>query len=116
MPDSTLPTLAEVLTTAAAVANYRGESDVCAAHLVDALSVQLGEKNLEDLGRALSPLVRRMPGLSGGATAGVRAFAQRWFEALGNDPHAVVEPEIVARMRLELELLRLEEKTQGGPP
>lgn len=116
MPDTAFPTLAELLTTAAAVANYRGESDVCAAHVLDALAVQLGEKSLEDLGRALSPLVRRMPGLAGGATPGVRAFAQRWFEALDRDAQAPLGAGVIARMRLEIELLRLEEQTQGGPP
>ncbi len=107
--------LAEVLTTGSAVANYRGHEEVSAADLIDGLAILLEEKTLDDLGRALSPLVRRGSG-RGGATAGVRALAQRWYAALGEDARASLDAETLTRLRAELEVLRLEEQTQGGAP
>ena len=79
---------ADILTTASAVANYLGESDVAPGHLLHAVALLRGAKTMEDLGRALSPLVRR-PGRAG-VTPEVREFTQRWFAALGGDANATL--------------------------
>lgn len=78
--------LTDILTTAAAVANFKGVPDVAAEHLLLAIEVLQGEKTLDDLGRPVSPLVTRISGAGLGATPGVKALAQRWFARQGNNP------------------------------
>jgi hypothetical protein len=94
---------ADILTTASAVANYRGQSNVRPADLLDALDIVQGTKSLEDLGRPTSPLVRR-PGPAG-ATDDVKAVVQRWFELLGSDPNATLDPDTAERFRADLRRL-----------
>jgi hypothetical protein len=91
----------DVLTTASAVANYRGAGDVEAGHLLDAIGILRGELSMEDLGRAVSPLLRR-PGQRAGATADVRALVQRWYGQLGGTAEAVLSEEELARFKSEL--------------
>ena len=99
--------LTEILTTASAVANYLGEVDVSASHLAHAIAILLGETTLEDLGRPLSPLIRRVPpGQAGGADPEVRALAQRWFAELGGDVTAVLTPQQLIQLREEIARLR----------
>ncbi|HMO54998.1 MAG TPA: hypothetical protein PJ994_10880, partial [Tepidiformaceae bacterium] len=84
----------EVLTTASAVANYLGVADVTAKHVLAALAILREEATLEDLGRPLSPMLRR--GAPGSEPA-VRGFAQRWYRALSENPHAELsEPQVEA--------------------
>lgn len=94
----------DILTTASAVANYLGQPDVTPAHVREAISLLREEKTLDDLGRPLSPLVRRgPPGSAGGADARVRALAQRWYETLGSRPDAELSPEQLRDLIAELD-------------
>jgi len=96
----------DILTTASAVANYLGVADVTPAHVRDAIAILREEKTLDDLGRPLSPLVRRAPpGTAGGADARVRELAQRWYAALANDPAAELTVAQVEALTAELDAL-----------
>ena len=99
----------DILTTAAAVANYLGVPDVTAAHMLDAIAIQLGEKSMESLGRGVSPLMPKFASTQGGAEPGVRALAQRWWALLGSDVTATLSGE-------QLELLRSDLATLEGQP
>lgn len=90
--------LGELLSTASTIANYLAAPDVTIEHLRDAVAVLLGEKDIRDLGRPLSPLVRRP---DPGATRETREFAQRWFTYM-TDVTAELTPEEVAELRAEL--------------
>jgi hypothetical protein len=99
---------ADILTTASAVANYLGESDVRAAHLRDAIALLNEETTLDALGRPLSPLVRRAG--KRGATGAVRALAQRWFADLG-DANALLGEEQLAQLKAQVaSLIEAEER------
>jgi hypothetical protein len=89
----------DVLTTGSAVANYLGVADVTPSHLISAISVLRGDSTLEDLGRPLSPLLRR--GQPGSHPA-VRDLAQRWFVALGSDTQAELSGTQLADLLAEL--------------
>lgn len=102
----------DVLTTASAVANYLGEADVAAVHLRHALAILLEEMTLEDLGRPLSPLVRRAA--APGATEEVRDLVGRWFEMLDRDPMAELTVEQLDRLRAELQAVAPDD--QPGSP
>ncbi len=91
--------LTDILTTSAAVANFIGDREVGARHMLLAIAVLKGEKSLDDLGRPLSPLVSRMTGAGSGATDGVRLLAQRWFA----QQHGDVRYEFSAEQLQELE-------------
>lgn len=93
--------LVEVLTTASAVANFLGETNVSVAHLLTSLQILKGEASMEDLGRPVSPLVPRTG--SPGSTPEARAFAQRWYQSVGGDPHAALTPAQVEQMERELQ-------------
>lgn len=95
--------LTDILTTASAVANYLGAGEVTAAHVAAAVDVLVGRATMEDIGRPLSPLVRRPAG--GGAEPRVRALAQRWFAALGNDAMGELDAEKLAAFETELAAL-----------
>ncbi len=98
---------ADVLTTGSAVANYLGEANVTAHHLLSSIAILKGELVLEDLGRAVSPLVRRTPpGMGGAVDAPVRLLAQRWFALLGADTNATISEAQLADLVAELEQLR----------
>ena len=91
----------DVLTTASAAANYRGEPVVEARHLTDAVHILQGEMTVEDLGRPMSPLVAsRLP--RGGASPEVQELVQRWYAELGDDPSAVLDEVAVGRLLGEL--------------
>ena len=99
--------LTEILTTASAVANYLGAVDVSADHLAYSIAILLDEITMEDLGRPLSPLVRRLPpGMGGGAEPKVRDLAQRWFAAVGGDVTAVLTTLQLQQFRADVEQLR----------
>ena len=95
--------LTDVLTTASAIASYVGAAEVNSGHLLNATALLLGEFRMEDLGRPVSPLVRRAPpGAGVGATGAAREFARRWLEVLGGDATTVLSTAEVALMREEL--------------
>lgn len=96
----------DILTTASAVANYLGVADVTPEHVRAAIALLRDEKTLDDLGRPLSPLVRRAPaGMAGGADKRVRELAQRWYAELGAGPEAEVTDEALSRLIAELDEL-----------
>lgn len=97
---------ADILTTAAAVANYLGEPTVGASHLLDAIAILRNEKTLDDLGRPVSPLLRRATGSGGDADPAVRDLAQRWFAALGASVDAELDDHQLAALNAELQALR----------
>jgi hypothetical protein len=101
---------ADILTTASSVANYLGEPAVTAAHLAAAVAVLLGETRVEDLGRPRSPLGRSRQ--QAGATGEVRAFVQRWFEALGS-ADATIEGEMLRMFREEVRIAEQPRKHAG---
>ncbi len=92
----------DILTTAAAIANYLGVPDVTATHMLDATAIQLGEKTMESLGRGVSPLMPKLASTQGGAEPEVRALAQRWYVSLGSDVTATLSGEQIAMLRAEL--------------
>ena len=95
--------LTDVLTTASAIASYLGAAEVTTGHLLNATALLLGEIRMEDLGRPVSPLIRRAPpGVGVGATGAAREFARRWLEVLCGDATAVLSTAEVALMREEL--------------
>jgi hypothetical protein len=102
MADPTGIRFVDVLTTGSAVANYLGAPDVTAGHLLSAIAILREEASLEDLGRPLSPMIRRR---EAGSDPEVRAFAQRWFAKLGEDPHAELGGDQVDEMLRELSSL-----------
>ncbi len=101
MPEDEGIRFADILTTASAVANYVGESDVAPAHIEAAVRLLRGQIRMEDLGRPTSPLVRR--GAPPGATEEVRAVVQRWFAELAHDANAQLDENAVARFLADLE-------------
>ena len=96
------PRLAEILTTASAVANYLGAHDVSAAHLLAAIDILEGKKTLDDLGRPLSPLLTRATGAGSGVEDAIKVLAQRWLSILGGDVQAEFDEEQLALLRSEL--------------
>lgn len=101
--------LTDILTTAAAVTNFKGVPDVAAQHLLLAIEILQGEKTLDDLGRPVSPLVTRMSGAPPGATPGVKALAQRWFARQGSDPSYELSGDELEALRGELATLVTDE-------
>ena len=93
----------DILTNASAIADYIGERDVTAAHMLDAIAVLLGEKTIEDFGQPVSPMMLRFRGKAG-ADPEVRELAQRWFAELGG----TVEGE-VDEAQLEILVVELQE-------
>lgn len=108
LPESEPLRFTDILTTASAVANYLGRGEVTAPDLLDAVCILCGEKTMEQLGRPLSPLVRR-PSQGAGATVEVRALAQRWWAELGGSPGAALDEAAVARLRADLQALAVSE-------
>lgn len=96
-------TLADVLTTAAAVANYLAAPNVAPAHLDGALEVLLGDISIDDIGRPLSPLVRRPD--PGAALPPVRDLAQRWLARLGGDPSRELTDSELQALRMDVAAL-----------
>ena len=94
----------DILTTASAIANYLGVSEVTAAHLLDSVAILEGAKTMDDLGRPVSPLVPRPRG-GPGATDEVRQLAQRWFASLGSDPLAELDLAALERLRHDVAAL-----------
>ncbi len=76
-----------------------------ATHLLDALAILLGEKQMEDLGRPVSPLARRSSTGQLEVAGPVRELVQRWFNRLGGDPFAVLDGEDLLAFRSEAEAL-----------
>lgn len=106
---------ADILTTSSAVANYHGVPDVTAVHLLDAIAILREEKSLDDLGRAVSPLVPRRPG--GGVDARVRDLVQRWWHTLGENVNATLDADTLSTLISELhDLPRSEHGSQALPP
>ncbi len=80
---------ADILTTAAAVADYMGVPDVAPGHVLAALEILTEDRKLEDMGRPVSPMLRR-PGQEKGVELALREVVQRWFARLGGDANAVL--------------------------
>ena len=98
---------ADVLTTGSAVANYLGEGEVAALHLVHAIDILTDQLAIEDLGRPLSPLVRRTPpGMGSTVQLAVQELVQRWYAELGSNHAATMTEAHLARLRTDLEALR----------
>jgi hypothetical protein len=93
--------LTDILTTSSAVANYLGESNVTAGHMLSAIAILRGEVTMESLGRPVSPLVPRARD-GGGADPRVRELAQRWFARLGGDVGAALDDVQLASLVEEL--------------
>lgn len=108
---------ADILTTGSAAANYLGGANVAAEHLLYGIAILNHEMTIEDLGRAVSPLVRRTPpGMGGTVAPGVRELAQRWFEMLGADTNATITPAQLAELVEELRQLRSTDEESGVEP
>lgn len=104
-PDAELR-FTDILTTAAAVANYIGASNVTAGHLLDAIAILLDEKSMQDLGRGVSPLMPRGPrGQRESVDPAIRALAQEWFADLGNDVGAILSTPQVESLRAQLQAM-----------
>jgi hypothetical protein len=95
---------ADILTTASAVASYLGEPEVTAPHLLSALAILRGESTIDDLGRPVSPLVRRGQG-GVSVSPAVRDLAQRWFAELGANVDAALDDQAVERLLADLKAL-----------
>jgi hypothetical protein len=93
--------LADILTTAAAVANYVAAPTLTATHVLLSIDILAGQKAMEDLGRPQSPLVATRRGPAPVEPA-VQHLAQRWFEALGSDVHAEFNDETLAAFIADL--------------
>lgn len=96
---------ADILTTASAVANYLAQPEVTAAHLLEAVAILRGEKTLEDLGRPLSPLVRRAGPQGAGVEPRARELVRRWFAAIGSSPTAELAAEQAVAFEQDLRAL-----------
>jgi len=95
---------ADILTTASAVASYLGEPEVVAPHLLAAVAILRGESTIEELGRPVSPFVRRGSGGSA-VSIPVRDLAQRWFTELGANINAALDEPAVGCLLVELQAL-----------
>lgn len=101
--------LTDILTNASAIADFVGEKDVSAQHMLDAIAVLNGDKTIDDFGKPAPPMLRRFRGPAG-ADPRVRELAQRWFADLGSNVSAELTGEQLAALAAELRAL------QGGPP
>lgn len=105
---------ADILTTASAAANYLGGANVAAEHLLYGIAILNREMAIEDLGRAVSPLVRRTPpGMGATVAPAVRQLAQRWFAMLGSNANARITPAQLAELVEELQQLRSSGEESG---
>ncbi len=91
----------DILTNASAIADFVGEQNVTARHMLDAVAVLQDEKTMDDFGKPVSPMLRRLRG-PGGADPRVRELAQRWFALLGSDLAAELSGEQLASLLAEL--------------
>lgn len=107
--------LAEILTTASAVANYLGARDVSVEHMLAALDILEGSKTLDDLGRPRSPLLTRATGAGSGAEDSVKGLAQRWLEILGGDVQAELDEAQLRTLKAELTSLAGEAGRDSTP-
>lgn len=104
MPAAPTIRFVDILTTAAAVANYLGSGSIEPAHLIDAIAILRDGMPITDLGRAVSPLVPRAPG---GPTVGpaARELVQRWYTDLGGHVEATLHAADVDRLLADLSAL-----------
>jgi hypothetical protein len=101
---------ADILTTASAIANYLAVPDVTASHLLDAMAILEGKKTLEDLGRPISPLVRRGGPQGAGVEPRALALVQRWFADLGSRADVELTGEQAEALRSDLRALVNDER------
>ncbi|MGE5597179.1 MAG: hypothetical protein ACM3S1_14240 [Hyphomicrobiales bacterium] len=82
---------ADILTMASSVATFLAAPEVTAAHAIDGIAILRGERRIEDLGRPLSPLLRRaQQPQGGGVEPALRELVQRWYVRLGS-PDATLD-------------------------
>lgn len=103
----------DLLTTAAAVANYLGEPVVSAAHVLSAIRIQLGEIGLDELGRPRSPL-GRPPHRGDTVEPRLRALVQLWYERIGGQVTAELDATQLDGFRSALEALAAAPDTEAG--
>ncbi|MFN0094639.1 MAG: hypothetical protein ACKVVT_07655 [Dehalococcoidia bacterium] len=89
------------MTTAASIADILGAPAIEPIHLRQALDILDGTATIHDFGRPRSLFARSQRAETSGA---VRALAQQWWERLGGDHQATLDP--AARAELEDELRR----------
>lgn len=94
----------DILTNASAIADFVGEKDVTAQHMLDAIAVLDGVKTIDDFGTPVSPMLRRFRGPAG-ADPRVRELAQRWFAELGSSLSAELTGEQLQTLVEELRTL-----------
>lgn len=97
--------LVDILTTAAAAANYQAASAISANNLLDAVEILSGRMAMADLGRPQSPLVASHRGPAP-VEPGVQSLVQRWFEHLGRDVNGELDPGQLEQFQSELRLLQ----------
>lgn len=95
---------ADILTTAAAVADYMGVPDVAPGHVLTALEILTEDRKLEEMGRPVSPMLRRH-GEEKGVEPALREVIQTWFARLSGDVNAVVSGELLIKFRNEVQSL-----------
>ncbi len=92
---------ADILTTAAAVADYMGVADVSGEHLLAAMNILLEDLQLEDMGRPVSPMLRRN-GQEKGVEPAVKELVKRWFARVGTDINARLDAALLDEFRDEI--------------
>lgn len=105
--------LADILSNAAAIADYTGADFVTAGHVLQAIGILRGELTAAELGSARAPLGRRGPRAI--VTPGVRDFAQSWYRRLGRDPSAPLSDERIDEAITELREIDAVERPPEDP-
>lgn len=104
--------LTDILTNAAAIADYTGASEVLPEHLLQAIDyLRRGvDWDRDEATQGMSPLGRRGPRAEVPET--VRILAQGWFARLGGDPLAELSETQLSE--LETEIRSLAPGNNGG--
>ncbi len=79
----------DLLTTATAVANFRGSDTVCAEHFEIAADILRGLKSMDETGGPGSLPVSR--GAGGNVAPALQELVQDWYRRLGGDPDATID-------------------------
>jgi len=79
----------DLLTTATAVANFRGSDTVCAEHFEMAADILRGLKSMDESAGPAPPLFSG--GGSGAVAPALQELVQDWYRRLGGDPDATID-------------------------